>query len=76
MGRATITGGGPDGLYEISLDYGSDRIEAQIAALLELIADLNAQLAAKTLELAEAQDPAAREALAEARTSGRPRPSE
>jgi len=44
MGKATITGGGPDGLYQIRVDYGTDRAAARIAAIDARLADLGPQI--------------------------------
>jgi hypothetical protein len=44
MGKATITGGGTDGLYQIRIDYGTDRAAARIAAIDARLADLGPQI--------------------------------
>lgn len=55
MGRATITGGGEDGLYDISVDIGADRIQAEIAAQQARIDAATAELQTFTTLLAERQ---------------------
>lgn len=56
MGRATITGGGANGLYDIHVDYGSDRIQAKIDELTEYIDKLYGDLARAEADLDAADD--------------------
>lgn len=44
MGKATITGGGTDGLYTVSLDYGTAERTHQVAQINLWLVDVNAQL--------------------------------
>lgn len=48
MGRATITGGGTDGLYTISVDYGEDERTALVATLTARQTALASQITAAT----------------------------
>ena len=66
MGRATITGGGPTGLYTVAVDYGSDRLQAMIDKLNALLVELNAQLVAAQAELDAAINSTAEQELADA----------
>lgn len=47
MGRATIAGGGPEGLFSIALDYGKAARDAAVARIDARVAALNAEIAAK-----------------------------
>jgi len=40
MGKATIVGGGPDGLYSVALDYGSEARDARVAKITARLAEL------------------------------------
>lgn len=55
MGKATIVGGGLDGLYTVDLDYGTADVDSQIAALQEIVASETAVLGMLSSELTAAQ---------------------
>lgn len=55
MGYGTITGGGADGRYTISLDYGEETKTAYLAALNTQLEKLNADLLIAEAKLAEKQ---------------------
>jgi len=56
MGYALITSGGTDGRYAIQLDYGQAHKDAVLAALAQLLAKLDTDIAAVQVQMADAQD--------------------
>lgn len=65
MGRGTIAGGGAEGLYSVTLDYGTAARTARVAAMDARIAELNTRIAAAldAVTLAEARTQEALAAL-------------
>lgn len=54
MGRATVSGGGTDGLYSVLLDLGVARRDARVARIDTRLAELEPQIVAKQLALSVA----------------------
>jgi hypothetical protein len=51
MGRGTILGGGSEGRFSVSLDFGSDTVAQRVATLEALVADIEGEITAEQAAL-------------------------